>query len=466
MATGTFENDTIAAIATSTGRSGIGIIRISGKRAFDIANEIFKSRDGKKYSASMNRKLRYGHIIDGQEEVDEVLVSFMKGPNSYTAEDVCEINSHGGLVSLKRILSLVLAKGARPAERGEFTRRAFLNGRIDLAQAEAVKDIIDAKSKIQHEQALSQLKGNLSKKLDILVDKMLDIISRIEYSINFMEDAEEDLSLGPIIEKGHALIEDMEEMIKGSESGRLIREGIATAIIGRPNVGKSSLLNAFLQEERAIVTDIPGTTRDAIEEMYSLDGLYLRLIDTAGLRETDDPVEQIGVGISKKHLDQADLVLVIFDGSLPLNKEDMDILDRASKGRAILLINKSDLSRNPDVDRTLKDIKDKKPNLPIISISARQEEGLDLLKDSIKKLFFSGQENVEFSDLSNIRHIDLMKKALHALKEGIDALEKGISLDACEVDIRESYRKLLEISGRDVDESVLDKIFKDFCVGK
>lgn len=465
-ATGTFENDTIAAIATSTARAGIGIIRISGDKAFEIVESIFKPVDGKKYNHKMNRRLRYGKIIDGEEALDEVLVSFMEGPHSYTAENICEINSHGGPMSLKRILSLVLSKGARQAGPGEFTRRAFLNGRIELSQAEAIKDIIDAKSSRQHEQAVKQLEGRLLKKINDFIKRMLEILSRIEYSINFMEDAEEDLPIEPIIDMGNTLIGDMETMLEDSESGRLIREGIATAIIGRPNVGKSSLLNALLEEERAIVTDIPGTTRDAIEEMYRLDGLYLRLIDTAGLRDTDDPVEKIGVGISMKHLDRADLVLLIFDGSNPYSRQDEEILERASKNRAILLINKNDLNSDPSMFEAIKEIRKKHTDLPIISISAKEEKGLDQLKKSIKDLLFKGHEISDYTDLSNIRHIDLMKKSLKSLKEGIGALESGISQDAAEVEIRDAYSRLLEISGRSIADEVLDKIFNDFCVGK
>lgn len=464
--TGSLENDTIAAIASSTGRAGIGIIRLSGPEAFAITSRIFRPADGKAYHPSMHRKLRYGWILDGDKPLDEVLVSYMEAPHTYTAEDVCEINSHGGYLALSRILKLVLEEGCRLAGPGEFTRRAFLNGRIDLSQAEAVDDIISAKTQAQQDQALYQLSGQLSKNLHGFRERMLTLLSKVEYAINFMEDAQEDYPEEEILSEGWALAEDLQRLLAQGQRGRMIRQGLATAIVGRPNVGKSSLLNALLKEERAIVTDIPGTTRDAIEENYQLDGLLLRLIDTAGIRESQDQVEKIGVDISRKHLEDADLVLLVLDGSQDLQAEDQELLDRVDAKKTILLLNKSDLGLSPRLQASIQAYCQAREGLFAYQISAKQKQGLDLLNQAISDKVFGKEGRQDILQISNIRHITLLEEATKALEEGLDALRKGVSLDAIEVDLRLAYRKLGEITGETIEEDVLNKIFSSFCVGK
>lgn len=467
QATGTLEQDTIAAISTSIGEAGIGIVRMSGDQAFPIAEEIFFPISGKKFKKSDNRKLRYGTIKDKDVVVDEVLVSFMQGPHTYTTEDIVEINAHGGAISVKKILQLCLDHGARLADQGEFTRRAFLNGRMDLAQAEAVLDVIDAKTSRAHEQAVQQLGGSVSDEISELKEKTLDFLSHIEYAINFQEDAQEDLPLEPMIDKADHIVEKMDQLIASSDRGRIIREGIHTVIVGKPNVGKSSLLNALLKDERAIVTDIPGTTRDSIEESYNLDGIQLRLIDTAGIRETDDLVESIGVDKSKALLNQADLVLVIIDGSDEISEEDKDLVDQAIKKPSIILFNKEDLGYSDSALAYGKSLKEAYPDLAIIEISAEKNQGLDKLQENIIDQFY--KDEISHSNetiISNMRHANLLKEAREELVQASEDIKVGFSIDAVEVYCRSAYKKLCEITGEAMDDDVLDRIFQDFCVGK
>lgn len=465
-ATGSLREDTIAAISTSLGPSGIGIVRLSGSDAFAIVNRLFQPADGKPFSPVHHRRLRYGWIVVGDERIDEVLVSCMPGPHTYTAEDVAEINTHGGAVSVKRVLSCVLHGGARLAEAGEFTRRAFLNGRIDLAQAEAVMDIIDAKTEQAQAQALSQLSGELSGEINTIKENMLHLLSHVEYAINFMEDAEEDLPLQPMLDEAETISKRMERLLHESDSGRLIREGIATVIAGRPNVGKSSLLNALLRQERAIVTDIPGTTRDAIEENYVLDGVCLRLIDTAGIRDTEDTVESIGVTISRSHVAQADLILAMLDGSRPFSEEEESFLQEVADRPVIILLNKQDLPLSPSMKSAKDRWQKEKPEISWIALSAKEKTGLDKLKTAILDRIFQGHLPERPVMLSNIRHIDQLTKAREALDAARQALAGGVVLDAAEVDLRESYNCLADITGERAGEEVLDRIFRDFCVGK
>lgn len=466
QAMGIVENDTIAAISTALGPAGISIIRLSGPLAFSICEMIFRPYSGKPFRKEEDRKLRMGHILNQGEIVDEVLVSCFIGPNSYTGEDLVEINAHGGRVAVRRILSLLLQKGARLADPGEFTKRAFLNGRIDLTQAEAVKDIIDAKTTRSQRAAEEQLSGKLSGKMKKLKDSFLRLLSQVEYTINFMEDALEDPPLSPTIEKGKVILEEMDRLLKGAETGRLLREGIGTVICGKPNVGKSSLLNALLEDNRAIVTDIPGTTRDAIEESYQIDGLELRLIDTAGIRDTDNLVEAIGVEKSRDLLKKADLALLLFDGSRTLSKEDWSLLKEAEEIPRILLVNKSDLKRDSSIDVFIQEWKKTHPSDPVISISAKEEWGLEELKDAIRTLFFDPDREGEELAITNVRHQRLLEEARNLLKSALEDMQRGIPLDACDVDLSLAYEKLAEITGEEINEDVLNKIFQDFCIGK
>lgn len=461
---GTVDKDTIVAISTAQAPAGIGIVRLSGPEAFSLADRAFRAYSGKAFSPSDQRKLRYGHIIEGEKVLDEVLCVYMKAPHTYTAEDIVEVNCHGGRVSVQKVLALFLRMGARMAEPGEFTRRAFLNGRIDLAQAEAVEDIIRAQTGLAQESAVHQLTGGVSKKIKGMKEDLLQLLAHVEYAINFMEDAMEDLPREPMEEEARALLDRMDRALAGAETGRLIREGIKTVIVGRPNVGKSSLLNALLEDDRAIVTDIPGTTRDAIEESYQLEGLRLRLIDTAGIRETDDLVESLGVDRSMALLEEADLVLVLVDGSQPIRKEDRAILEKSAARPHLILVNKADLGLSSDAQTLLQE---KGDGGPALAISAKTGQGMEDLEKALSGLFLEGDEGREGADaLSNIRQIDLLEKARSSLSSALGGLETGVSLDALDVDLQDAYQDLAAITGESIEEDVLNKIFQDFCVGK
>lgn len=461
------DEDTIVAISTGLSPAGIGIVRMSGPAAFDTADEVFKPISKKKFTRKDNRRLRYGTICDNEKVIDEVLVSYMLGPHTYTGENIVEINCHGGPLSLKRILNLVIEKGIRIAGPGEFTRRAFLNGRIDLAQAEAVGDIINATSTRAQDQALKQLSGDLSGKIGLLKKEMLNILASVEYSINFTEDAMEEPSVEPVIDKAEEVLDNMNRMLEASKSGRIIREGISTVIVGKPNVGKSSLLNALIEDERAIVTDIPGTTRDSIEEVLNVDGITLRLIDTAGIRDTLDPVELVGVKRAKSLLKGADLSFILIDASRAIDSEDLEIIEKAKELNNIIIINKSDLNKDDSVIAFIEDLKSKKANY--VEISAKNAEGLDDLKEMIKKLFFSEDSLKSSTDLAimtNVRHINLLKKAINSLSDAIKGLRSGIPNELVDVDLQIVYENLAEITGESVEDDVLDRIFSSFCVGK
>ena len=339
-----FIDDTIAAIATAPGEGGIGIIRLSGEKSLDITEDIFKSMSGKKIIEYKPRTLIYGHILDDGNIIDEVLVAYMKAPYSYTKEEVIEINCHGGFISVKKILQLILSKGARLADRGEFTKRAFLNGRIDLSQAEAIIDVIKAKTDLAHNVAQNQLEGSLSNKIKDLRYKVTEILAQIEVSIDFPDEDVEHITYETLYNKSLDLRDEIKKLYNSAESGKILREGLKTVIVGKPNVGKSSLLNAILGESRAIVTDIPGTTRDIIEEFININGIPLKIIDTAGIRETEDIVEKIGVEKSRESLSNADLVIIVLDASRKLSEEDINILEDAKDKKAIVLINKTDLA--------------------------------------------------------------------------------------------------------------------------
>lgn len=458
-----FIDDTIAAIATAPGEGGIGIIRISGEKSLQVANSIFKSISGKKIEEYNTRTLIYGHIVDNDKVIDEVLVAFMKGPNSYTTEDVIEINCHGGFISVKKILELILSKDVRLADQGEFTKRAFLNGRIDLAQAEAIIDVINAKTDMAHTVAQSQLEGSLSKKIKDLRFNVTEILAQITVSLDFPDEDVEHITYNTLKEKTIDLQKEINKLYDTSESGKILRDGLKTVIVGKPNVGKSSLLNAILGENRAIVTDIPGTTRDVIEEFVNIKGIPLKIVDTAGIRETEDVVERIGVEKSREFFSAADLSIVVLDSSRSLDPEDIEILESVQPNKTIVLLNKTDLDRVIDLDK----IKEYIAEENIIEISALQHEGIEKIHDKIEEMVFAGTVR-NSSDLvvTNSRHKDALYKAKQSIEDALNAIESYMPLDFVEVDFKNIWDYLGYINGDTVTEDLLDTIFSNFCIGK
>ena len=458
-----FIDDTIAAIATAPGEGGIGIIRISGPKSLEVAEDIFFSMSGKKISEYPARTLIFGNIKDGDKKIDEVLVAYMKGPNSYTAEDVVEINCHGGFISVKRILELVLSKDVRLAEAGEFTKRAFLNGRIDLSQAEAVIDVINAKTDKAHEVAENQLDGSLSNRIREFRDKVTELLAQVEVAIDYPEEDIEFIAYTTLEEKTRELNKDIKKLYETSESGKIFREGLKTVIVGKPNVGKSSLLNSILGENRAIVTDIPGTTRDVIEEFVNIKGIPLKIVDTAGIRETDDVVEKIGVEKSMASFDTADLIIMVVDSSSELSEEDREILEKVQGKETILLLNKTDLPQVIDEEEVKKYVN--KEN--IIKISALHNEGIEDVHDRIEAMVYKG--DIKSSSnviITNSRHKDALYRAMKSAEDAMRAIEDRMPLDFVEVDLKNIWDYLGYINGDTVSEDLLDNIFHNFCIGK
>ncbi len=454
--------DTIAAIATSLGNSGINIIRISGDEALNIASDIFVDKNNKKVNSFKNRYLNYGMIVDNEGKVlDEVLLSFMKKPNTFTKEDVVEINCHGGVLSAKKILDLILTHDCRTAERGEFTKRAFLNGRIDLTQAEAVIDIINAKTASGHEISVSQLEGRLSKQVNDLIDHIIHLLANIEVNIDFPEYDEDELTINKIKEEASMMLNSLEMLIKTADTGKIYKEGIKTLILGKPNVGKSSLMNFLLNENRAIVTEIPGTTRDTIEEYVNINGIPLNIIDTAGIRKTEDTVEKIGVEKALSKINEADLIMMVFDASNALEEDDIEIIRRIKNKKTIYLKNKTDL----DDKLNLAEYKSIANN--IINISVLRNEGLEKITNAIQTMFFEGRIDIE-NDLiiNNARQKNLLISAANNLKEVLKSIENGMSIDFIEIDLKACMENLGLIVGKAVSDDLIDKIFSDFCIGK
>ena len=458
-----FIDDTIAAIATAPGEGGIGIIRISGSNSLPVAEEIFKSVSGKKISEYNLRTLIYGNIYDGEKRIDEVLVAYMKGPNSYTGEDVIEINCHGGFISVKKILELILTKDVRLAEAGEFTKRAFLNGRIDLSQAEAVIDVIKSKTDKAQEVAQNQLEGALAKKIRSLRNNVTEVLAQLEVSIDFSDEDVEDVTYKEIEDKSLALRDEIKKLYDSAESGKILRDGLKTVIIGKPNVGKSSLLNSILGENRAIVTEIAGTTRDVIEEFVNIKGIPLKIVDTAGIRETEDMVEKIGVQKSKESIDSADLVIIVLDSSKPLTDEDLEILENAKSKKTIVLLNKIDLEQA--IDQTVIEEIVGKDN--IIKISALKNEGIEQIHDKIEAMVFAGDVKSSSSVvITNSRHKDALFKAYNSINDAIAGIDQRLPYDFIEVDFKNIWDYLGYINGDTVQEDLLDTIFSNFCIGK
>lgn len=457
------EFDTIAAISTPVGEGAISIVRLSGDEAIKIADKLFS---GKSLYEVNSHTLHYGKIVNpnNDEVIDEVIVSVMKAPKTFTREDVVEINCHGGYISVKRILELVLENGARLAEPGEFTKRAFLNGRIDLSQAEAVMDIINSKTKQAMKVAVTQLDGKLSRLIKKLRQELIETIAHVEVNIDYPEyDDVEEMSHEMMKKKTKYVHAEIEKLLEVANQGKILREGIKTAIIGRPNVGKSSLMNALLQEERAIVTDIPGTTRDIIEEYVNVRGIPLKLIDTAGIRETKDLVEQIGVERSHKILQEADLVLFMLNNNEEITDDDRKIIDSLNDTNYIVIINKTDLPQKINLNEVKALVKDR----TVITTSLINDEGLDQLEKAISNIFFTEDlfsDDVTF--VSNVRHIHLLKQAKSALEDAMEAIELGVPLDMVQIDVRRTWEYLGEIIGDTASESLIDQLFSQFCLGK
>lgn len=455
--------DTIAAIATPLGEGGIAVIRVSGSDAIKASDQIFKGIN--KLVDCPSHTVQYGWIRDPltKETVDEVLVTIMRNPRSFTKEDVVEINCHGGMIPVKQVLELLLQQGVRLAEPGEFTKRAFLNGRIDLTQAEAVIDLIRSKSDAAYSIAMKQSEGLLSKQIRALRDILVETMAHIEVNIDYPEHDVEELTARFIQEKCMAAIKEIEQLLKTARQGKVLREGIVTAIVGRPNVGKSSLLNLLAQENKAIVTDIPGTTRDVIEEYVSLNGIPLRLLDTAGLRETEDEVERIGVERSRDALKEADLILLVLNGNEPLNKEEETLLLQLKDRAAIVIVNKIDLDQKLDYSYVKEQITEER----IVMMSVKDQQGLNQLEQAISKLFFGGKVSPgDFTYVSNVRHIDLLKQAKISLEEAYEGAEIGVPIDMIQIDVHLAWQHLGEIIGETASETLIDEIFTKFCLGK
>ena len=454
---------TIAAISTAMSASGIGIVRMSGPESMDVISRIYRSKNGGKNIKDVkSHTIHYGYIFDGEEVVDEVLVMVMRAPRTYTGEDTVEIDCHGGVYAMKKVLETVLRNGAQIAEPGEFTKRAFLNGRLDLSQAEAVMDVIQAKSAVALKSSLQQLKGSVLRAIK-------EIRSSILYQIAFIESALDDpehISLEGYPEKLRKIVDEeyekVETLLKSADDGRMIQEGIKTVILGKPNAGKSSLLNFLVGEDRAIVTDIAGTTRDTLEEYISLYGINLRIIDTAGIRETEDVVEKIGVGKAKKMAEDADLILYVVDSSLPLDENDREIMELLGGRKSIVIYNKTDLESAVDIKK-LKE----KTGSPVIPVSVVEETGITELEETIKKMFFRGE--ISFDDevyITNARHKTALEEALESLKMVRESIETGMSEDFFSIDLMSAYESLGKIVGESVGEDLVNEIFSRFCVGK
>lgn len=462
MATVT-EFDTIAAISTPPGEGAISIVRMSGEEAVSIAQKVFSGKD---LTQAKSHTINYGHIVDSKthEEIDEVMVSLMLAPKTFTREDVVEINCHGGIVATNRILQLLLVNGARLAEPGEFTKRAFLHGRIDLTQAESVMDLIRAKTDRSMKIALNQLDGNLSHLIDSLRKDILDVLAQVEVNIDYPEyDDVEEMTTKLLKEKAIEIKQRIEQLLKTASQGKIMREGLATALVGRPNVGKSSLLNHLLHEDKAIVTDVAGTTRDVIEEYVNVSGVPLKLIDTAGIRETDDKVEKIGVERSKKAIEQSDLVLLVLNAAESLTKEDLELIRLTNDKKRIIILNKTDLEEK--LDR--KELAKISENAPVYATSILKNEGVEALEEAISKLFFNGIENSQSTVMvTNARHIALLKKAQNSLDSVLEGISSGMPVDLVQIDMTEAWNLLGEITGESYEDELLDQLFSQFCLGK
>lgn len=458
-------SDTIAAISTAMAGAGIGIIRVSGSEAISVVDRIYHSKDNKKKLVNQpSHTIHYGFIQDGEEVLDEVLVMLMKGPRSFTAEDTVEINCHGGVYAMRRVLDTVLRNGARPAEPGEFTKRAFLNGRIDLSQAESVIDVIQAKNEYALKSSISQLKGSVNLKIKEIREKILYQIAFIESALDDPEHISLEGYPDTLQQEAKGLLKEVNKLIDSADNGRMIKEGIQTVILGKPNAGKSSLLNELVGEERAIVTEIAGTTRDVLEETINLNGITLNMVDTAGIRQAEDKVEKIGVGKAKEKAEQADLILYVVDSSTELDENDREILAFLNGKKAVILLNKSDLQTATTVEQ-IKNMTEGR--YPVIGISVKEHQGIDLLEKEIKELFYKGE--ISFNDeiyITNARQKTALMDAKESLCKVLESIEMGMPEDFYSIDLMSAYEALGTIIGEAVGEDLVNEIFGRFCMGK
>lgn len=456
--------DTIAAISTPIGVGGIGIVRLSGSQSQNIVSNIFRTKSGSSLDNFQNRHFYYGHIIEENGNVlDEVLMVVMKAPGSYTREDMAEIHCHGGIIPLKQILKLVIRCGARLAEPGEFTKRAFLNGRIDLTQAEGVMDLICAKTEKSAQASIKHMEGMLSSKIRAMREDMLDLMAHIEVSIDYPEEDIEDMDTNTVKQRLEQLKHKMNYLLDTAEQGKLIRHGIKTVIVGKPNVGKSSLLNALLGENRAIVTEIPGTTRDIIEESVNIKEVLVRIIDTAGIRKTSDVVEKMGVERSKQNIEDADLILWVMDASRPIEEEDREILDDIQYKKTLIILNKMDCPMVLDY----KELKLLAKNIPIVKASMINQDGIEEIEEYIHDMVMSGKVSADDGVIiTNVRHQEALIKSLEHVNDALISIDEGIPLDLISIDIRGAWDALGAITGETLTEDLIDKIFSEFCLGK
>lgn len=465
---------TIAAISTAMSNSGIGIVRMTGSESFEIADKIYRGKKEKRLKNQKSHTIHYGYVVDGEDTIDEVLVMLMRGPHSYTGEDTVEINCHGGVYVVKRILETLIKHGARPAEPGEFTKRAFLNGKLDLSQAEAVGDLISSKNEYALQSSIQQLKGNVK-------DKISEIRKTIIYHTAFIETALDDpehISVDGYGEELRGVVADLvmelEKLLASCDNGRMIKEGIQTVIVGKPNAGKSSLLNVLVGEERAIVTDIAGTTRDVLEEHINLQGISLNIMDTAGIRETEDIVEKIGVDKARGHAEHADLIMYVIDASSQLDENDYEILKMIHGKQFIILLNKTDLDMAVTKEEVINEyeklhsIEEKEIlNIPVIEVSAKKKQGIHELEETLKEMFFHG--NISFNDeiyITNIRHKTALRDSYESLHKVLDSIDMGMPEDFYSIDLLAAYESLGSITGETIGEDLVNEIFSKFCMGK
>ncbi|UXR34034.1 tRNA uridine-5-carboxymethylaminomethyl(34) synthesis GTPase MnmE [Staphylococcus simulans] len=456
--------DTITSISTPMGEGAIGIVRLSGSRAIEITDKLYK---GKKPLAEVDsHTINYGHIVDPDtnEVVEEVMVSVLRAPKTFTREDIVEINCHGGILTINRVLELTMTAGARMAEPGEYTKRAFLNGRIDLSQAEAVMDFIRSKTDRASKVAMNQIEGRLSDMIKRQRQSILEILAQVEVNIDYPEyDDVEDATTEFLLEKSEEIKSEIDRLLATGTQGKIMREGLSTVIVGKPNVGKSSMLNNLIQDNKAIVTEVAGTTRDVLEEYVNVRGVPLRLVDTAGIRETEEIVEKIGVERSRKALSEADLILFVLNYNEALTEEDVKLYEVIKNEDAIVIVNKTDLEQHLDLD----EVRDMVGDMPVIETSMLKQEGIDQLEEQIRDLFFGGEvQNQDMTYVSNSRHISLLKQARHSIQDAIDAAEAGIPMDMVQIDLTRTWEILGEIIGASASDELIDQLFSQFCLGK